>query len=119
MNGLEGPRKHDVSGRPDHHFQPGRAAPQGRSRLMTSTTQPWVRRNAAQLSQLPLGDEDRGLVGPLLVVGCLGGECVAVSFLVDSGVGAVSSFVSAFCCFGEVTLVVGSSGGGGKVPPDR
>ena len=68
---------------------------------------------------MPLGDEDRGLVGPLLVVGCLGGECVAVSLFVDSGVGAVSSFVAAFCCFGEVTLVVGSSGGGGKVPPDQ
>ena len=34
MNGLEGPRKHDVSRRPDHHFQPGRAAPQGRPRLI-------------------------------------------------------------------------------------
>src|SRR5664279_3384735 len=32
-DGLEGPRKHDVSRRPDYHFQPGRAAPQGRPRL--------------------------------------------------------------------------------------
>jgi hypothetical protein len=54
-----------------------------------------------------LGDEDRGLVGLLVVVGCLGGECVAVSLFVDSGVGAFSSLIAAFYCFGEVTLVEG------------
>ena len=36
MTASKGPRKYDVCGRPDNHFQPGRAAPQGPSRVITS-----------------------------------------------------------------------------------